>query len=416
MCKHFMIVKTTAEWKNIVKRYSTPLYYYDGDTIVDRYRRLRQIYPGSVDIYYAFKSNNSLAICQLLQKEGAGADITSLGEYILAKRAGFHPSRLLFTGPGKRIEELDVVIKEEIGMIVAESLTEIKRIDAIARKYNKKQKVLLRINVNYCTTESGIQLGGGCQKFGVDEQNAALTIKEILKKKNITFLGIHAISGSLILKYSVLLKAYSYAIKLADKLMKQNIPIRLVDFGGGLGIPYTQKQEPINLVKLGAGVKKMLIGKSYQGIVEIGRFLVGEPGVYITKVIDTKESGGKKFAVLDGGTHHILRQYLQWANAFVDVMCQNDIQTDKKEHISLGGPLCTPSDFLVRDTLLPAINIDDLLIFQNCGAYAYSTGIALFSGHPTPIEVMEYDGRIMTIRSRGNADDILRRQHPIAKE
>lgn len=408
-----MIVKASAEWKNIVKRYSTPLYYYDGNTIVHQYRRLRQTYPVSVDIYYAFKPNNSLAICQLLRKEGAGADISSLGEYILAKRAGFTPNRMLFTGPGKRIEELDVVIREGIGIIVVESLQEIERIDAIAHKYNKRQKVLLRINVNYCASETGIQLGGGCQKFGVDERSAAFVIKKILKKENITFLGIHAISGSLILKYSVLLKAYSYAIVLADKLIKQDIPVRFVDFGGGLGIPYNRKQKSLNLVKLGEGVKKLLHGKSYHGIVEIGRYLVGESGVYISKVIDTKVSGGKRFAIIDGGTHHILRQFLQWANAFVDVIPQNENQKYRRERISLGGPLCTPSDFLIRDAMIPAIHVDDILVFQNCGAYAFSTGTALFSGHPTPLEIMEYEGPMMIIRSRGDAEDIIQRQHSL---
>ncbi|MBI3342914.1 hypothetical protein HY032_02050, partial [Candidatus Gottesmanbacteria bacterium] len=132
-------------------------------------------------------------------------------------------------------------------------------------------------------------------------------------------------------------------------------------------------------------------------------------------VIDTKESGGKRFGIIDGGTHHILRQYLQWANTFVDVVPQNGNQKYRRERISLGGPLCTPSDFLVRDAMIPSIHVDDILVFQNCGAYAFSTGTALFSGHPTPLEAMEYDGRVLITRSRGDAKDILLGQHPLEK-
>ena len=294
----------------LANKYGTPLYAYSTDIIRKKYLLLKANIPENIDIFYSIKANPNLSICSFINSIGAGAEISSSGELFAALKSGFSPKKIIFDGPGKTDEELKYAIKNGVNIINVESVSELKRINSIAKNQNKKVNVCLRINPRL-RLETKILMGSGSQKFGIDEEKAGSVINFALGLNNINLLGIHIYSGSQITSNSELLKNIENTIRIACEYSKKfNFPLKCINLGGGIGIPYDKKLE-VDIKKFGEGLSSIIKKKSIlynlkdtKFILELGRYLTAEAGIYLTKVIDVKESRGRKYVIVDGGINH----------------------------------------------------------------------------------------------------------------
>lgn len=415
-------------------QYGTPLYLYNINTIDHQYAKLREYLPSNFSIHYALKANSNLTICHRLAQLRSGADVSSLGELSAALKTGFSPERILFTGPGKTNPELAAAMEAGIDTIVLESVNEAHRLNDLARQYGRQQKVLLRINPLYRTSQSceisqgtsqcesnnsnGSQpkatiqtIATSASKFGVDQEQSESAIATIGSLSHLHLQGIHIFTESNVLDYQQLLASWKNTIAIANRLNEQGYSISQIDFGGSIGIPYNWVDDEFDMKSFGQELQQIFAHNPYpyHCLVEIGRYLVGEAGGYITEVIDIKESLGKKFIILDGGVHQLLRMSMKPASKYMEVLGKNGNRTQKA---TLAGKLPTPLDIMVEDVEVPEdIEIGDRLVIYNCGAYGFNHSLTNFALHNYPAEVAYQDGMMKLIRSRGKVDDFFINQN-----
>lgn len=395
--------------ETIAATYGTPLYLYDLLRVRAQYRQLEATLPASFTVHYALKANGSLALCQLLASLSCAADVSSGGELHTALSAGFAPQQIVFTSPGKTDEALDAAIAAGIGLIVVESLAEARRVEQYAARARRCQPILLRINPAAELTGSALPISSAASKFGVDEADAEATLAALADLPHVRCQGLHLFTESGVLDAAVLVAAQRYTIELANRLRDAGMPIEVLDFGGGIGVPYRPSERPFDLVAYGAAMESLLAANRYRYryILELGRYLVAESGVYLTRVLDLKRSHGEQIVIVDGGIHHLYRPLMAHANALVEVVGRDAPPTMVA---SIHGLLPSPQDRLVAEMALPPVAIDDLLAIRNCGAYAYAHSLLGFVQHPTPAEVALIHGEIVPIRRRGTPADLLRNQ------
>ncbi|NEP89197.1 MAG: hypothetical protein F6K18_21515 [Okeania sp. SIO2C2] len=422
------ILLSQQEIKTASEQYGTPLYLYNLNKIGRQYTKLRDYLPPNFSILYTLKANSNLTICHTLAQLGCGADISSTGELKAALKTGFSAPQIVFTGPGKTNSELAAAIEVGIGIIVLESVNEARRLNNLAQKYGKKQDVLIRINPLYRTNQSceirekasscgsddinsgepslkSQTIASSSSKFGVDENRAIEEIAAIDSLSNLNLKGIHIFTESNVLDYNQLLASWTNTISIANRINDQGYHISLLDFGGGVGIPYNSIDNEFDVESFGKELQRIFENNPYpyHCIVEIGRYMVGEAGCYMSEVVDIKESLGQKFIILDGGVHQLLRLSMKPASKYMEVLGRNGNYTQKA---TLGGKLPTPLDIMVEDVMLPEdIEIGDRLVIYNCGAYGFNHSLTNFSLHNYPAEVAYSDGTIQLIRSSGQVKD-----------
>ncbi|MEL7039229.1 MAG: hypothetical protein AAFO04_27000 [Cyanobacteria bacterium J06592_8] len=433
------ILLSRQEIQAVSEEYGTPLYLYNFDKIGNQYAKLREHLPQNFSIFYTLKANSNLSICHRLAELGCGADISSTGELKAALKTGFSAPQIVFTGPGKTNSELATAIEAGIGIIVLESVNEARRLNDLAQKYGKNQDVLMRINPLYRTSQSceirerssscgsndtnggeanlkSQTIASSSSKFGVDEDRALAEIGAINSLSNINLKGIHIFTESNVLDYNQLLASWTNTISIANKINDQGYQISLLDFGGGVGIPYNSIDSEFDMESFGQELQEIFENNPYpyHCIVEIGRYLVGEAGCYLTEVVDIKESLGQKFIILDGGVHQLLRLSMKPASKYMEVLGKNGNYTQKA---TLGGKLPTPLDIMVEDVMVPEnIEIGDRLVIYNCGAYGFNHSLTNFALHNYPAEVAYRNGEMELIREPGNIEDFfLNQQLPFAK-
>jgi diaminopimelate decarboxylase len=417
-----------------VSRYGTPLFLYNLVTIATRYHTLTDHLPSHCRVHYALKANSNLAICRHLAQLGAAAEVSSLGEFVTALKAGYAAAEIVFTGPGKPTEELMVAMEAGVGLIVVESVNEAARVNEIAHQLGTQQPVLLRINPNYRTEQScevttcavnqpvgiktspgeglqPIQMNGqGASKFGIDEAAAPDALNQMQAMHHLDVQGIHVFTESNVLDYEHLLAAWRNTLTIADRLRHAGYPITTLDFGGGIGIPYNRVDAAFDMARFGKALEALLATAAYpyKCILEIGRYLVCEAGCYLTTVVDVKQSQGQPIVIINGGIHHLYRTpAMQPASKFLEVLGK----TGTMQNSLLAGQLPTPIDVLVRDVPLPTeIAIGDVLAIYNCGAYGFNHALTNFTLHPHPAEVAHYHNDLSLIRSRGNMADFFTHQ------
>lgn len=409
---------------SIVQEYGSPLYLYDLEKIEDRFDRLNASLPQNFRLHYALKANSNLTIGNLLARRGAAAEVSSLGELIAALKSGYSPQEMVFTGPGKTNHELAAALDYNIGLVVVESASEARRLDILAAERDRKQPILLRINPEYrtlnscdvsCVIGSGDTLkpiamnSQGGSKFGIDERDANAELEAIQHLAHVDLKGIHIFTESNVLDYQHLLDAWRNTVAIADRLRAHGHPIAVVDFGGGIGVPYNAVDPHFDTVAFGQALAATFAHTPYHYILEMGRYLVCEAGTYITEVLDIKQSRGQRFAIVNGGVHNIYRTpAMQTASQFLTVPGK---ETSATVPTTLAGQLPTPLDIIVRDAPLPAdLAIGDLLLIQNCGAYGYNHSLTNFALHPYPAEVAHRGDRVAVIRDRGTYDDFFLHQ------
>ena len=388
----------------LVAKYGTPLYVYDSSVIEKQRSFLRQTLPAKFAISYSIKANPNPAVLKFFITKGCGLEVASVGEFQKAIEAGCPPKDIIFAGPGKRESELKTVLKQNIGEIHVESALEIDRIAKIASNLGILAQIAIRVNPSSEAQGGAMRMGGKPAPFGIDEEILDRVVDRIMGDENLKLRGIHLFVGTQILDYEVLLSQYRKGVEIAKKVaIRTQQPLHTLDFGGGLGIPYFTKDREIEMDKFQAGLSELMseiadepLLAPTQFLVEPGRFLVGESGIYIAQIQDLKVSRGKKFAITDGGLHHHLAasgNFGQVIKRNYPVALINKLDREPTETLDVVGPLCTPLDVLARSISLPQAKVGDLVgVFQS-GAYARSASPLEFLSHPQPPEIWIEDGQ-----------------------
>jgi len=403
----------------VVANYGTPLFVYDSQILDRKWDLLRNNLPAEFDVFYSVKANPHPAILKHFLARGCGLEIASRGEFHLALQAGCPPARVFFAGPGKTEVELEHVLKHGIGEIHIESLLEAKRVGALSQRLGVEARVGIRVNPSGDAQGGAMRMGGKPAPFGVDEENLDVVLDRLSSETSVRVQGIHIFMGTQILDVSILVPQYRKGVEIAKRVARElGRPLDTVDFGGGLGIPYFENDEELDVAELGKKLHALMaeiesdpLFKGTRFVLEPGRFLVGEAGVYVTRINDVKTSRGKRFLVLDGGMNHHLAasgNLGQVIKRNFPVWLLNKLERQPEEKVDVVGPLCTPLDVLARDVELPGAEVGDLVgVFQS-GAYARTASPLGFLSHPSPAEVMVSEGKVRLIRKRGSYDDLAR--------
>ena len=375
----------------------TPFFAYDRALLTARIELLRAMLPAGVELGYAVKANPMPAVVQHLAGLVDSLDVASALEMRTALDTTTAPERISFAGPGKTVAELSQAVASGV-LIELESETEAERVVAAGSRLGVRPKVAVRVNPDFEVKGSGMRMGGGPQQFGVDAERVPSLLKE-LAVADVDFHGFHVFAGSQNLRADILAAAQRKTVDLALRLAEAApTPVRYLNIGGGFGIPYFPKDEPLDLAAVGANLADLVAGSvrprlpDVRVVVELGRYIVGECGVYVTRVVDRKESRGKTFLVVDGGLHHQLAasgNFGQVIRRNYPLAVGNRIDEVVTEPATVVGCLCTPLDLLGDNVALPAsTRIGDLVVVFHAGAYGLTASPTAFLGHPPPVEVL----------------------------
>lgn len=375
---------------------STPFFAYDRELLTQRVARLRAAMPDDLEISYAVKANPMPALVQHLSRVVDSLDVASGAEMRLALDTPLPPGMVSFAGPGKSVAELSQAVAAGV-VVEVESPLEVERITAIGEETGIRPVVALRLNPDFEVKGSGMRMGGGAQQFGVDVEEAPRLLKE-MEARGLDLRGFHVFAGSQNLHADILAEAQrrtvDLVLRMADEMTAEPTYVNL---GGGLGIPYYEKDRALDLGAVGDNLEELmrsLVRPRLPGarvLLELGRYIVGEAGVYVTRVVDRKESRGTTFLVVDGGMHHqlaasgnfgqvIRRNYPIAVGTRMD---QGDVET-----VQVVGCLCTPLDLLGDKVRLPRGEVGDLVVLFQAGAYGHTASPTAFLSHPAPLEVL----------------------------
>jgi diaminopimelate decarboxylase len=402
----------------LAEQVSTPFYAYSGDAVVAKVRGLKAALGADTDIFYSIKANPSLGICQLMAKEGVGAELASIGELILAKKAGFAPENIIFAGPGKTNDELEMAAAMGISAINAESAGEIERLAEIAKRLGVVARVSLRINPASALKGAQMRMGGGPQQFGIDEEQAPEVLNRFAGHPNLEFVGVHVYAGTQMADTEAVLANCRNTLEVAKSVSERlERPVQELDFGGGFAVPYFENSPEFDLPGFAEGYRALVTEAkkdqafgSTRFIIELGRYLVAEAGVYVTRVVDVKWSRGKKYIVTDGGMNHHITATGNFGQVFrkaYPIAVVNNMDGAATDPAAVVGPCCTPLDVLGTNLELPDVSVGDLIGVFYSGAYGYSASSLNFLSHPTPAEVMVLGGQTHVLRKIGRPDQVL---------
>jgi diaminopimelate decarboxylase len=375
---------------------STPYFAYDRAAMTQRVAELRVALGATIDIGYAVKANPMPAVVQHLAGHVDTLDVASTGEMSIALDTGMPPDRVSFAGPGKTDEELSRAVAAGV-IIELESAGEARRLATVGAHLGLRPQVALRINPDFAVKGSGMRMGGGPQQFGIDVEQAPAVI-ELVDALDLELLGFHLFAGSQNLRAEILVEAQKQTVELLLALADK-VPSRLtyLNLGGGFGIPYAESDAPLDVDRVGDHLRHLsedVIGPQHphaRVTVELGRFLVGEAGVYVTRVVDRKVSRGRTYLVVDGGMHHQLAasgNLGQVIRRNYPIAVGNRADEVADGPVTVVGSLCTPLDVLGSDVDLPEATEGDLIVVFQAGAYGYSASPLHFLGHPLPAQVL----------------------------
>ena len=393
----------------IIGKTGTPVYIYDAAIMRARYKKLESAIPAGTYIHYSLKANPNPAVAKVFSGMGAGAEVASGGELSIALKAGFNPGRVLFAGPGKSEEDLKLAVRSGIGSINVESETELYRVMEIAERTRTPKsspvRISFRVNLDFRDGHSGEVMIGGPRKFGIDDDALEPLVLRAMSDKRVEPVGFHCFAGTQITDTGTLASAYrrfaEWAVGFAQGL---DLEVRSLNFGGGLGIPFSETERELDVRRIGSALEKIrnLVSKSRlfrktRFLLEPGRYLVGPSGVYVTRVIDLKTSRGQLYVITDGGIHHALIPIVlnkNYPSAIINKMGKR-----RTVDCVVAGPLCASADQFSRRLKLPRPEIGDYLGVFNSGAYGYTAGMLFFLSHPTPSEALVDNGEARLIRA-----------------
>ncbi len=374
----------------------TPTFLYSKKVIDKQYFLLRENLPEQIKIFYAQKSNPNKEILETIHGHGAGCDTASIGEMAKALDAGFPKDKIMLTGPAKTQRELKFALQRNIYSINVESLQELELVNWLAEEGNYNQDILLRVNPPFDAGEENTIIGGmGVSKFGIDVDYVPEFIERVLNMKNLSLKGIHIFNSSQILNWE---RIYDNTVDVIDTAMEISktfdLEFKRLDMGGGFGIPYSKNEKEVNISALGSKLDELLKSPEYgdflsgmELIYEPGRYLSGMSGIYITKVLYTKVSNGRKIALVDGGIHHMIRPILiGQPHPIINLSAIYNGRNNMDKYL-VAGPLCTSLDRFDTEAMLNDVKTGDILAVLNAGAYGYTESMPLFLSHKPASEI-----------------------------
>lgn len=373
----------------------TPFYAYSRTLMDERVKRLRKALPEKVEIHYAIKANPMPAVVQHFAGLVDGFDIASAGELAVVLDTPMPVSEISFAGPGKRDAELVQAIAAGV-TVNLESAGELERTHGVGERLGIRPRVAVRVNPDFKLTSAGMQMSGGAKPFGIDAEAVPQLLGRI-GALDLDFRGFHIFSGSQNLRAEVLIEAQAKTVDLAVALAKHApSPVRMLNIGGGFGIPYFPGETHLDIetigARLGESMPKVAAAMPEAAVIlELGRYLVGEAGIYVCRVVDRKESHGQTFLVADGGMHHHLALSGNFGQAFrknYPVAIGNKMDRPAEETVEIVGPLCTPLDKLGEKMALPRAEPGDFVVVFQSGAYGPTASPVGFLSHPLPREIL----------------------------
>ncbi|MGE4455854.1 MAG: diaminopimelate decarboxylase [Arcobacteraceae bacterium] len=391
-----------VNYKELAKTYGTPYYVYDFDSIKANYQAIKGAFKARKSLVcYAVKANSNLSVIKTLANEGSGADCVSIGEVKRALYAGVDKYKIIFSGVGKSDDEIKQALEYDILMINVESEAELLRVELKAKELNKKARISIRVNPNIDPkTHPYISTGLHENKFGVDIDTAK---RMYIKSKNSEFLdpvGIHFHIGSQLTELNPIKESAVIVSNLVRSLKAIDIEIKFFDIGGGLGIQY-KEETLIDPNEYAQAILDTLFGLDVTVVCEPGRYIVGNSGEFITKVLYEKNNGGKRFVVVDGAMNDLIRPSLYNAYHKIEVLGK---MNEQKHNCNVVGPICESGDFFAKNIELPMTEHDDLMVVYSAGAY----GFTMSSNYNTRNKVAELaleNGTIRQIRKRDTFED-----------
>lgn len=373
----------------------TPFYAYDRGLLRARVAQLRAALPNNIKLHFAMKANPMPAVVGLMASLVDGIDVASAGELKVALDAGADPHEISFAGPGKREAELRQAVAAGV-LLNIESFREVDLLAEISSELGLPARVAVRVNPDFELKGSGMKMGGGPKQFGVDAELVPELLKNI-GERGLAFEGFHLFAGSQNLKAESICEAQQKSYELALRLSHHApSPVRFLNLGGGFGIPYFPGERQLDLAPIGDNLGQ-LAERAKQDfpeaslVIELGRYLVGEAGIYVAKVLDRKVSRGQVYLVVDGGLNHHLSasgNFGQVIRKNYPVAIGNKIGSTTQENTTVVGPLCTPLDTLADKMMLAVAGPGDLVVVFQSGAYGASASPQRFLGHADVTEVL----------------------------
>jgi diaminopimelate decarboxylase len=367
----------------------TPLFVYDLGMIARRVERLRVAMPVGLGVHYAIKANPHPALLRAISGIVDGFDVASGGELARAIEAGMVPAHISFAGPGKKARELEAAIRAG-ATINLESEREADRALSAAEALGLTPRLAVRINPEFELRGSGMRMGGGAKPFGVDQARVPALVRR-LAAAGADYRGLHIFAGSQSLDRDAIIETQANSVALAHRIdAETGARAPLVNLGGGFGVPYFAGDVALDVETIGTALVEQVGDEASRYAIELGRWLVAEAGVYLTRVVDRKESHGKVFLVTDGGLHHQLAASGNFGTVVrrnYPVAVATKFGAEPEEEVSVVGCLCTPLDRLADDAMLPRAEPGDVIAVFLAGAYGATASPAAFLGHPAPTEI-----------------------------
>ncbi len=373
----------------------TPAFIYSSDLLIRRVSELRAAMPSRLALHFAVKANPFPPVLKVMSELIDGFDIASGGELAIVQAAGIDPSLISFAGPGKRIEELEAAIRAG-ATINLESEGEAERALAAAERLGIKPRLAIRVNPDFDLKGSGMKMGGGAKQFGLDAVRVAALVRKVVAA-GAEWRGFHIFAGSQALDAAAIIETQAQTLKLAARLAQESgVPLPHCNLGGGFGIPYFPGDRPLDIAAIGAALEAEFANLpddllETRFCIELGRYLVGEAGVYLTRIVDRKISHGEVFLIVDGGLHHQLAASGNFGTVIrrnYPVAIATRFDTDAEEEVSVVGCLCTPLDRLADKAGLPHADVGDLVAVFCAGAYGATASPANFLGHGPAVELL----------------------------
>ena len=397
--------------KRLAEKYGTPLYVYSRKTFLDHYRKTRAAFK-DVDplVCYSVKANSNLSILRMLVKAGAGLDIVSGGELYRALRAGVSPRKIVYASVGKTEQEIELAIRKNILLFNVESVPELALINQVAERSGRRQQVAIRVNPDvkpkthrYTTT------GQGENKFGIDIDTVKKIFLNRWQYEHLDISGIHVHIGSQIVDARPFVRAIEKITKLVKRLERGGIKIRWFNIGGGLGIIYSGER-PQTAQEYAKAVLPLLKRLGARVILEPGRFISGNSGIFLTKVLYVKEAPRKNFAVVDGAMNDLVRPSLYEAyHEILPVRSRSYASSRRARAYDVVGPVCESGDFLGKDRRFIGLEQGNFLAVMGAGAYGFSMA-SNYNSRPRPAEVLVDGRRVKLIRRRETYKDLVRNE------
>lgn len=405
------VLRLFLDYRYLAETYSTPLFVYDFDAMTSQYTSLKSSFEGKKSlIAYAVKANSNLSIIKHFASLGAGADCVSIGEVKRALLAGVPKYKIIFSGVGKSEFEIEEAIKEDILFINAESFAEIRLIESVAKSLNRPARVSVRVNPNIDPkTHPYISTGLKDNKFGVSIEEAKAIYVYAKRSDFLEPVGVHFHIGSQLTELDPIIESAHKVASLAKELIALEIDLRFFDVGGGIGIKYLD-ETTIDLKAFVDGIFGAIKDLDLTVITEPGRFLVGNAGVFVTKVLYEKINEGKRFVVVDGAMNDLIRPTLYDAYHHIEVLGKSG----ETSNADVVGPVCESGDYFAKDRALPATASGDILLIRSAGAYAFSMS-SNYNTRLRSAEVAIEDGKDHLIRRRETYDELFANELSLLK-